>query len=480
MREVAVPQKTVGGVRLSACEAGTQRCRTVGDPDWWDGSPAFAQALAAHAGRQASMVSAASGLKAEHRKFVVYAATNDGMGNKLLPMVSAFALALLLDRAFLVDWTGYDTFQRSVKWDRNPGAVSDFFVNPFGDAGEWLYERVLGRDGALAGILGGEVEETMLDMRTPDYSDAKLGTLCRDLRALYAGSRVVRVVGDQNFLPLLAANPHHTPLLRSWMRAGNMFGPLARHLLRPTAAILARVEEMRSLFGPYTVGLQLRRREGIGMRGNEVGVGWECARHLRELYAPGGRTDEVRFFVATDAPEARDEARSELGAGAVLAFDHRTDRNSLEGVQWAVAEFLLLASTDDIIAVRLLDAVVRARPPTHTHPTATTTTLADAALHVWVCEPRVRLPHAVQGAERAARAVRPLVGVGAAQPLLGPAVPREGAPARNCIHLLHARPPARLPDGGPAAVGMTRRLLLYVHSSVDHLYGVCYAVCYNV
>src|SRR5207253_1606433 len=67
------------------CTFGTQRCPR--DDDWNDGSPAFKARLLTYARQHAADVDPTSPPAAAPRRFLVYTATNDGMGNKLLPLV---------------------------------------------------------------------------------------------------------------------------------------------------------------------------------------------------------------------------------------------------------------------------------------------------------------------------------------------------------------------------------------------------------
>ena len=123
--------------------------------------------------------------------------------------------------------------------------------------------------------------------------------------------RLLCVLSDQYFLPGLLHNMRYGETLRKWFGA-DLFGTLARHLLRPKAWIVEQAVQFYEtrLDGLPSVGIQLRtatmkghdmQHLVTGMNGDSFAwkdwpnAFWKCA-YLAAAPARG-----TRYFIATDS-----------------------------------------------------------------------------------------------------------------------------------------------------------------------------------
>jgi Xyloglucan fucosyltransferase len=280
-------------------------------------------------------------------KFFVYNATNDGLGNKLLPVISSFALALLSNRTLLVDWPG--------RWPRtNPGHVSEFLTNPFhldwdlmgvlqvakaaakqrdddgstrnvvNDATDVIGAGV-SSDSVPAGqetrqqheeehrhvawpdreplsafeiadstrllqeAVGGRWEEFFLGGAGMSAADASL--LCDNFDEKMANVDVVTSRSDQFFVPYLSHSPHFKATSDSWFVDGHRFGPLARTIAVPAHDIAKEVHEQVTTLmrgAHYRLGMQMRSVSWINVRQNKPQLAkfFQLARELITKHAP--------------------------------------------------------------------------------------------------------------------------------------------------------------------------------------------------
>ena len=215
-----------------------------------------------------------------------------------------------------------------------------------------------------------------VDMRTADYGLVKERALCEDWRALYSNASVLLVQGDQYFVPCLQANPHYRADISRWFDDGDVYGPLARWLLRPAQPVAAYVQPfVTEHFSNYTIGLQMRRRERLGLRDDEVEQAVRCAVQLATAYltgkpkpteeeqgtealpgvipTPAGRLPgrSVSFFIASDDQGLRPRLRDRLAAVGHVSFmqEFALREDMSRGLLFAVVDHVLLSRCSDLI-----------------------------------------------------------------------------------------------------------------------------------
>ena len=304
------------------------------------------------------------------RHYIVFTPTDDGLGNKLLPLVSSFLLALILDRTWLVQWVGTEAVHNSKVH------IEEVFRPP--DGMDWSWPDIVDRtkralnkqdavgdqhslfrtelcDVAVALSLSCSVVDMAgADMGGPGHENVvdKVGLSCEDWRSegRHTASLLVNW-GDQYYVPQLQVNAAYRPFITSLFDEDDIFGPLARFLLRPSAAVQSYLSDMQQRFwtGRYVVSMQMRRKERLGLRNQEVDTAVMCAQRLAaEGRAATGK--DVTFFVASDDAALRDSLVSRmLPDGQVVHVANFSIREAQNGVFFAAVDVLLLSRGDAIV-----------------------------------------------------------------------------------------------------------------------------------
>ena len=299
------------------------------------------------------------------RKYLVFTPTDDGLGNKLLPLVSSFFLALILDRTWLIHWVGTEAVHNSKV------NIEQVFRPPDGMYWSWsdIVDRTklkLDKQDAIgdqhilfrtelcnvAGVLS--LNCSAFDTRGAgdDIAADKVPLSCADWRSMgrYADTVIVNW-GDQYYIPQLQVNAAYRPFITSLFDEDDIFGPLSRFLLRPSDAVQSYISDMQSRFWTdrYVVSMQMRRRERLGLRDPEVNTAIMCAKRLAaEGKAATGK--EVTFFVASDDAQLRDSLISRmLPDGQVVHVSNFSIREEQTGVFFAAVDVILLSRGDAIV-----------------------------------------------------------------------------------------------------------------------------------
>lgn len=116
-----------------------------------------------------------------------------------------------------------------------------------------------------------------------------------------------------------------------------------RELFVPQPEIRERIEEITGKFTENTVGVHIRRTDNYeSIRRSPLNLFFE---HLEAEI----RNDEnVMFYVATDSEEVKNDLKQRF-PGHILTCDDKADRESLEGMKFAVVDFFCLSKTRKII-----------------------------------------------------------------------------------------------------------------------------------
>ena len=308
------------------------------------------------------------------RKYVVFTPTDDGLGNKLLPLLSSFFLALMLDRTWLVHWVGTEAINNSKI------RIEEVFQAPDGMHWSWpqIVERSKAKAGesntgnasaiaqvgdqytlfrtslcSVAGAFGLSCSELDMGGAGTEHADQKVGLSCEDWRTdtHWAADNVIVNWGDQYYVPITQVNAAYRPLMLELFDEDDIFGPLARFLLRPSATIAPYIVDMQQRFWTdrYVVSMQLRRRERLGLRGPEVNTAIKCAKKLA-VDGKAATGKDVTFFVASDDAQLRDDLIQKMRPeGEVVHVANFTVREQQLGVFFAAIDILLLSRGDAIV-----------------------------------------------------------------------------------------------------------------------------------
>ncbi|KAF9372371.1 hypothetical protein CPB97_001311 [Podila verticillata] len=346
------------------------------------------------------------GVPLHKKKFLMFTPTDDGLGNRLQALLSTVVLAMVTKRAIVLDWSAspqcnaefLDLFkQPDLSWDFNSvwHTIYDASNVPSSIPGEWLpYCR-------------------SCLVRTPiTPTSAWSRVLCGTDLGMDETQPWLQILSTQWFLPVIQHNPFwREELCSMFPEAGkNAFQLLAQKLLKPANAVQDRIDQVveRIPKDATLIGLQVRRTEN-----NAVGDAMEdaflsCADQVVEeeieisdmawmarqrLASPADKKQRLlneweemwtsrekrkhqpkfAYFLATDYHPTRTHFQDILG-DELFVLDNTFDyvsavvsgtknptsslpqqreavaRNSVEGVQTAVAEMFLLAKADRIIS----------------------------------------------------------------------------------------------------------------------------------
>ena len=231
--------------------------------------------------------------------------------------------------------------------------------------------------------------------------------LCSDLSSYYK-EQFVFLFSDQYYLPALHHNPHYNQFFKEWFPPVDIFGPLARFLVRPRPPVAAEIVRFhrRLAFGSSSssssrrrriIGIQLRTATMTGFdaefcawdnwaMADYPGAYFKCAllmdalaqspdnpfrptdhRHggsgpdsttSAAMTSVGGIGAEEHddggsvFFLATDNVGVRPLAKAALG-GRLQYYEQEVTRKINVGHATALIDMFLLALSDDIITTSM-------------------------------------------------------------------------------------------------------------------------------
>ena len=314
-------------------------------------------------------------------RVLLYRASCDGLGNRFAGMLSAFFLAYLSDRAFLVDWSSCASVVH--------GSLDDLIRPPF----DWDARRFLQATGARQHVRGAPAEGGT-DVLRAFQSLVGVDGVRRLATAYCRPCPWRRPITDLQ--TMLCADPRdddvpvidfygthwsgavlqHNPALRqrSCARFGaDVFGILARTLLQPQEAVQRLADTVRPQLAAadVVVGLQVRRKDSYGISARMEETMWRCARQVAELHwrqrrqqqrlpdngsvapAPPRQRPRVALFIASDHAASREALRhANLPAdtdAAVVSLDAPLLKTSVQSMQYALAEMYLLSRSDELV-----------------------------------------------------------------------------------------------------------------------------------
>ncbi len=297
-----------------------------------------------------------------------------GLGNQLETLVSSFVLAILTERIFLVD-----------------GATVHHLLQPPQDM-RWHWELLFNELGER--YIHSRSIMVNLQWQNPlEFPPL----LCNDLSKYYK-EQFVFLFSDQYYLPALHHNPHYTQFFRDWFPPVDIFGPLARFLVRPRAPVAAEIVRFHkqlalsnssSTSSRRIIGIQLRTATMKGFdaefcawdswaMADYPAAYFKCALLMDTLSqssdnhhpstidshstaamtSVGGIGAEEQgagaaaFFLATDNEKVRPLAKAELGR-RVHYYEQEVTRKINVGHATALIDMFLLALSDDIITTSM-------------------------------------------------------------------------------------------------------------------------------
>jgi xyloglucan fucosyltransferase len=307
--------------------------------------------------------------------FLISLSCQLGLGNQLETLVSSFVLALLTERIFLVD-----------------GATVHHLLQP-PEGMRWHWELLFNELGEP--FIHSRSLMVNLQWQNPlEFSPL----LCNDLSKYYK-EQFVFLFSDQYYLPALHHNPHYAQFFRDWFPPIDIFGPLARFLVRPRASVAAEIVRFHRQLALSNSSSSRRRIIGIQLRtatmkgfdaefcawdswamADYPAAYFKCALLMDVLsqssgsyHAPSSDSDSntaaamtslggsgaeehigksAVFFLATDNENVRPLAKAALGR-RVHYFEQEVTRKINVGHATALIDMFLLALSDDIITTSM-------------------------------------------------------------------------------------------------------------------------------
>jgi hypothetical protein len=277
-------------------------------------------------------------LSSDKQKILLFYSTGDlGLGNRMLGLVSSFALSMITNRTFVV------------YWDSNsytPAGLNDLFTAPFEwDAKSeklkniiWLNNRSMEDDPMFSYHY---CRNCPIRRRFPEWDDL----LCNEDFGISDKHRVVRVSSTSWFAPVMAHNLFHKKRICEQF-GPDFFGTIFRALMKPSPEIEEIIAKVKENFAGASkvISLHLRRKEATPIRASHIQLFGKCASTLSD----GNNTI---WFLATDSQEVKDQYKQELG-DKVITMDSVPTRLSRNGILNALAEMWLLGEANEIIISR--------------------------------------------------------------------------------------------------------------------------------
>lgn len=271
----------------------------------------------------------------EQQRLLVFNTVNEGLGNRLEGLVSAFALAVLTDRAFVLNW--YAQTKCNAR-------ISDLFASPgFDWTPSW---KTLPLDGIEEEnkFYYAYCRACPIRTRNKDNEVAWESLLCDPNAGFNSDARIISVKSTQWFAPVLAMNPNFKSQYCATF-GSDLFSTVAPFLLKLNPALSARKEQFKKEVGWHkdqeVVSLQIRRLEGFG-------ISDEVANSFLRCGAAVGSGSETKYFLATDHIPTRELFKKQL-ADRLIHLNSVFDRNSKRGIQDALLEIWLLGEANNMI-----------------------------------------------------------------------------------------------------------------------------------
>jgi hypothetical protein len=326
---------------------------------WWTACPnvPFYAAAAAYAKRHNKLLRGE--ISAESQRFIIFAAGgNDGYGNRLPGLVTAFVMALLTDRFLFVHWE--DSYPEPCRFDEL-FAPGQFVVGGRGLLLDIFYS-------GLPVLLALTTKDRKLKCALSScthYDRANFELLAtKDLRTSDAvRAQFLVFQSDDYLLPLLHANPDHGVKLNHLLGDWNMFGVVGRFLFHPQLEVAEQATTILGGIGPHVVGLHLRLQKptpnGSIVRGRAASIEPDAFYRIALLaaYESGlPLNNSTTFYLATDSPTALAKASSFFeprGLHTVsqhgLSFGNDGDRTTKKSLMAAIVDIMVLSRSASML-----------------------------------------------------------------------------------------------------------------------------------
>jgi len=234
-----------------------------------------------------------------------------GLGNVLQGLVSTFLLAMLTDRAFLVNWDSQNDLYAKLDDLFQVRLLCVFFLysahayvgagvqvereqdgnTPTGKSWEWLLGYYRSCPFRSRPVVGGITDRL----------------LCHPTFGLDPDAPIWEFTSTNWYGSIIAHNPAFRQRICA-LTGPDIFGTIARSLLRPSATVQRHIKRVKALAGDDpVVSVQIRRHEVNAMPLELEHIFFSCASAL------AASNNTTKIFLASDSNETRERWRHLLG-----------------------------------------------------------------------------------------------------------------------------------------------------------------------
>jgi hypothetical protein len=262
-------------------------------------------------------------------KYVVFRPTNTGTGNRILALVSCYALALVTGRELLVDWQTTAVFGaqfESLFRSEHLKPLADVIGNGTMTEEDYHFLNLV------------YCRQCSLRRRHEGYSDIA----SKDLIASYPRKFLI-VRSNVYFAPALFANKVHRAALCSIANATELFHTLFKKLLDLSPELQEALEKKLATFeGRDVVGIQIRLKDRVGFPSKRVGHFFNCAMFLASKY------NRSLIFIASDSETLKKQAQA-VFRDRLYQSKERTRQFSEEGIKSAILDLIMLSRCRELV-----------------------------------------------------------------------------------------------------------------------------------
>lgn len=262
-------------------------------------------------------------------KFVVFQPTNTGTGNRILGLVSSYALALITGRQLLVDWQTTSVFGANL--------FTLFHSDIIKPLSSILHNRTMKEDDYHFLNLV-YCRQCTVRIRHPNF--AFLAS--QDLNKAFTRKYII-VSSNVYFAPALMANIHYRDLLCAHFEPKHLFYSLYNRLLRLSPDLENELNEtLKEYKNRNIIGIQIRTKDRVAFPDDHISSFLSCASYISARY------ENPLFFIASDSESLKRQASLHFG-DKLFRLKKETHLFSEDGIKSAVLDMMILSRCKELV-----------------------------------------------------------------------------------------------------------------------------------
>eukprot|EP01112_Ceratiomyxa_fruticulosa_P012815 TRINITY_DN3574_c0_g1_i1.p1 TRINITY_DN3574_c0_g1~~TRINITY_DN3574_c0_g1_i1.p1 ORF type:complete len:498 (+),score=79.51 TRINITY_DN3574_c0_g1_i1:172-1665(+) len=265
------------------------------------------------------------------QKYVLFRQETSGLGNTITAFISSFMLALLTDRAIILE-------SHSILSLYDPPPYLKLRESQI--KGSYGSKTTFTQVGGFAEMGGGGPKSQWFEWIS-----------CADLKETLAEHQTIEVVSNQYYAPLLINNPHYIEFFMKTF-GKDVYGPFYRFILNNVKPhLVSKVNAFKEKYykDNFIVGMHMRREY---LNPKRASMFWPCADMLSPtidnedgIILNGRLIKKVYWYVATDSSFAS-EAKRKYGDKIITYADFQSE----SGDVLRAMDYFLVGDADEIIA----------------------------------------------------------------------------------------------------------------------------------